>query len=267
MGFVYRYTSNSDGSQPQGPSTPDPTEVISFSYLAADQSYQIKIPGFERGRLTWLGTNQRFTMHSLSTSPSRSFGVSLYRPGAGNPETLPLDYTSFGLWHDAIYTPIPALPRSNNEGFFAYGVPTASGDVPASGSKTYMALAWGTTNIIGGNAFSGGEPGFIMGDVHLVFDFATGGLSGRLLPGLNDGTGAYIFLGEYPVTSVAYSVGSTAFSGKFAVPGAAADGFFEGFFTGPQATELMVRWQAPFLHPEFNAWGTMFGVWIGKASQ
>jgi hypothetical protein len=80
--------------------------------------------------------------------------------------------------------------------------------------------------------------------------------------------GSYGSLGEYRLTDIAYSAGGTAFSGKFAVPGASApDGFFEGFFTGPQAAELMVRWQAPFLHAELKTWGTMFGVWIGKSSQ
>src|SRR4051794_20077724 len=106
LGFAYRYTTNSDGSNAQGPSVPDSADVITISYLAADQSYEVKIPGLERGRLALVDGNARYSSHSLATSPSRTFQVVLHRPGAGNPE-FPLEYTSFGWWEDPIYTPIP----------------------------------------------------------------------------------------------------------------------------------------------------------------
>jgi hypothetical protein len=255
LGFAYRYTSNSDGSQRQGPSTPDPTEVISFSYSAADQTYEIKIPGLERGRLALVNGNARYSTHSLATSPSRTFQVVLYRPGAANPE-FPLEYTSFGWWEDPIYTPIPATPRSNNTGYFAYGVPTALGDVPVTGSATYHSLVTGATSASLGASY-------VSGAANLTFDFSKGTLAGGLELVLDAGPGERFF-GDFEFTATSYTVGANGFSGKLSIPGSTEEGFFEGQFTGPQASELMVRWVLPQSVPEVGRTGSLFGVLVGK---
>ena len=83
---------------------------------------------------------------------------------------------------------------------------------------------------------------------------------------LNDGTGAYFNLGEWYFQDIVYTPGGTSFSGTFALPGGGTGGFFEGVFTGPGASELMVRWQAPFIDPEFKTQGTIYGVWIGSVT-
>lgn len=257
LGFAYRYTSNSDGSRPEGQSTPDPAEVISFGYAAADQHHEIKIPDLERGRLTRQYANAYGGWHSLSTAASPTFEVVLYRPGAANPE-LPLDHTSFGWWEDPIYTPVPAIPRSNNTGYFAYGVPTDPGDVPVSGSRTYTAVVSGATSASLG-------VWYVFGTASMTFDFSGGGLTGVLRLGVNPGGPGHQDYGDFPFAATQFAVGATRFAGKFSRPGGVEDGFFEGQFTGPQASELMVRWLLPPSgRPPLGSTGSLFGVLAGK---
>ena len=255
LAFAYRYTTNSDGSDAQGPSVPDPADVITINYLAADQSYEIKIPGLERGRLALVNGNARYSTYSLATSPSRTFQVVLYRPGAANPE-FPLEYTSFGWWEDPIYTPIPATLRSNNTGYFAYGVPTALGDVPVTGSATYHSLVTGSTSASLGASY-------VSGAMNLTFDFSKGILAGNLELVLNAGGPGEGYFGDFEFTAARYTVGANGFSGKFSTPGG-VEGFFEGQFTGPQASELMVRWLLPQSPPNVRSAGSLFGVLVGK---
>ena len=257
LGFAYRYTSNSDGSNAQGPSVPDPTEVISFSYSAADQTYAIKIPGLERGRLALVDGNESFSSHSLSTSPSGTFQVVLSRPSAANPESL--EYTSFGWWEDPIYTPIPATLRGNITGYFAYGVPTDPGDVPVSGSSTYKAVVSGVTS-----ASAPLNVWYVFGTANLTFDFSKGALTGNLNLGVNPGGPGQQSYGNFQFVSTNYTVGATRFSGKFSMPGGVEDGFFEGQFTGPHASELMMRWLLPQSPPNVGSPGSLFGVLAGK---
>jgi len=251
LGFAYRYTSNSDASQRQGPSTPDRTEVISFSYSAAAQAYDIKIPVLERGRLALLQANAYGSAYSLSTAPSRTFEVMLYRP---------LDYTSLASWDDPIYTSGPGT-RSNNTGYFAYGVPTDPTDVPVSGTRTYKTIVLGVT--------SASDPlnvWYVFGNANLTFDFSKGALTGNLTLAVNPGGPGEQSYGNFPFASTNYTVGATRFSGKFSMPGGVEDGFFEGQFTGPHASELMVRWLLPQSPPNVGSPGSLFGVLAGKGA-
>jgi hypothetical protein len=264
LGFVYRYAINSDGSDGQGPATPDATETIGLGYLSADRTYELETPLFAVGRLEPFSADSQYTVSRLSESANPNMYVYLFRPGPENTEQS-LTHTSRGGWYDTnfTYTALPEARRSESQGLFAYGVPTATGDVPSIGGATYKALASGMTNVFEGRrAFSGGTPGAVEGDVQMAIDYSTGDLSGRLRLGLMDW--GYLSIGEYRLTDFVHSAGATAFSGRFAVPGSVVDGTFEGIFTGPQAAEVMVRWKAPFLHPQLNVWGTMFGIWIGK---
>lgn len=68
-------------------------------------------------------------------------------------------------------------------------------------------------------------------------------------------------LGTYTFVETVYSTGSTSFSGKFAIDGEVVPSWFDGIFNGPQAAEIMARWQAPFKLDETT--GTMSGIWVG----
>ena len=258
LGFAYRYTSNSDGSQPQGPATPDAAEVISFSYLAADQSYEMTIPGLEPGRLSLRNANAYGSVHTLSTAPSPTFEVVLHRPGSANTE-MPLQHTSFGWWEDPIYTPLPAIQRSNHTGYFAYGVPTAPADVPTNGSVQYRSVVFGATSASLG-------VWYVFGDARMAFDFASGRLTGDLTLGVNPGGPGHRSFGTFALAGTRDAADATRFSGRFIMPGGVEDGYFEGRFTGPQAGEMMVRWLLPQAGSANTGPGSLFGVWVGRRS-
>lgn len=223
---------------------PTRSETLAFRYNSAERVYEIALPGFAPGRLKTEGLNGTNGQTASSTVNSVTLGagpalqaatVMLPVPGSS---FSPFTYTSLAYWDGAGYS-----------GIFAYGIPTAPGNVPLSGSAGYTANVAGTTEyeaVVGGFA-------------KLQFDFAAGTLSGFMQPMISDGWDLSINPGRYDFTQTIFAAGSTDFSGSFIVPGRPnAQSYFEGSFTGPQAAELMARWQAP------SALGNMFGVWVGK---
>jgi hypothetical protein len=103
----------------------------------------------------------------------------------------------------------------------------------------------------------------VFGGVSLTFDFGAGTLSGVMKPKFYPEWDA-IPLGDYTFRNTVYSAGATNFSGAFQVNGSTAPSSFQGSFNGPQAAELMASWNAPFLNPLNNQWGTMAGIWTAK---
>lgn len=223
---------------------PTRSEALAFRYNSAERVYEIALPGFVPGRLqteflngtigqTATSTFNRVTLGAGPTLQAAS--VSLPVPGSS---FSPFTYTSLANWEGGGVT-----------GIFAYGIATAPGDVPLSGSAGYSANVVGTTDF---DAYVGGF-------AKLQFDFAAGTLSGFMQPMISDGWDLSINPGRYDFTQTIFAAGSTDFSGSFIVPGLPnAVSYFEGSFTGSQAAELMARWQAPYAH------GSMFGVWVGK---
>lgn len=236
---------------------------VQFSYEASTNSYRISLPGYNSGTLTNTGYNGTVGQPATSSTSQLmedSFGfvmpVHIFLPVPGA-SASPYTYTSFGTWDGEL--------RSNNdnqivrgEGIFAYGIPTAPGDMPTAGSASYTAQIVGT---MGPNTY---PPNGVGGDVNLLFNFAAGTLSGSMHPQIVDGfDGIFVDFGKYDFTQTVYSTGSTSFSGKFIVPGLpSADSSFEGQFTGPGAAELMSRFRAPFRLNGND--GVISGIWIGK---
>ena len=237
----------------------DLSGTIQFRYLGAAQGYEVQLPGLVPGRVetTSNSANENYSSNIVrngNTPGTQQAALSLYRPGAGNTH-FALTYTSYGIWGSGN----PSQPGPHTGGYFAYGVPTAAGDVPTSGTGTYNAVVHGITLDSGGTG--------IGGEARLVFDFAAGTLGGFMRANwtgnyFNDGS--IIELGQYDFTQTVFGVGSPTFSGRFNVPGSTASSFFEGRLTGPQAAELMARWQAPYLNPATEQWSTMQGVWLGR---
>jgi hypothetical protein len=153
------------------------------------------------------------------------------------------------------------MPEGPNETGFtlitAYGVPTALGSVPTTGSASYTAELDGR---------AGGY--WVYGSASLQFDFGGGKLTGHMDPLLNGPMGVPE-LPRYNFTQTVYSTGSTSFSGSFDVAGPTPSSF-SGRFTGPAAQELMATFRAPFqdypnvTEPPTPNWGLMEGVMIGK---
>jgi hypothetical protein len=256
------YSTDSAGNHATPLSGPS-AQNVQFSYDPASNLYFISLPGFQQGYLdniAYNGSAGQVATGSVSQVAELSFGVlqpvfvTLPVPGS---TFSPYTYTSLGSWNGQTGTAANGdILRS--EGIFAYGIPTAPGDVPTIGSASYTAEIIGT---LGPDTY---PPNGVGGDVSLLFNFAAGTLSGSMHPQIIDGfDGIFVDFGHFDFTQTVYSPGSTAFSGKFIVPGLPnADSSFNGIFTGPQAVELMAQFQTPFLLNGDQ--GTISGVWVGK---
>ena len=231
---------------------------VKFEYSAANDEYTITLPGYQEGRLVTTGGNGSFNSGS-STWLHLSATVNAVTVGATSatqpvivaldwPDSSEFTYTDFGRWLDPDYTDI------SGDGVFAYGIPTAPGDVPITGSATYTGSIRGLTS-----------DGFdVWGGVSLAFDFGAGSLSGSMTPEFAPEWDA-ISLGVYTFRDTVYSAGQTSFSGAFNAPGLlTGPSSFQGSFTGPSATELMASWLAPYHNPVSHQNGTIAGVWIAK---
>jgi hypothetical protein len=231
--------------------------AVQFAYSAATDRYTITVPEFETGELR--GTNG----FGGSFDPGTNSWLNLFStisdvvPGSGSstqlsvsldwPASSPYKYTSVGRWH-FVGASYPAL------GVFAYGIPTAPGDVPVAGTASYSGGIQGTLD----DKITG-----VGGSVTLNFDFAAGTLSGVMKPIIAP-VWDEVSLGDYTFRDTVFSKGSTTFSGAFQIDGTTAPSSFEGRFTGPTAAELLANWTAPYRYPGTATWGTMGGVWIAK---
>lgn len=225
---------------------------VQFSYSSADSKYTISLPGFAVGQLVTTGANGSFndtgwtnissTVNEVTGGPSTA--TQPVRVILSWPASSDLKFTSTGSWVD---------PNWRLLGTFAYGTATTAGDIPVSGAATYAGSISGLINNDLG----------VWGSVSLNFNFGAGTLSGAMKPEFAPIWDA-ISLGTYTFRDTVYSTGSTNFSGAFQVPGSTAASGFQGSFTGPQGSELMASWNAPFLNPLTNEWGTMSGIWTAK---
>jgi hypothetical protein len=262
LGVGDGYTTDASGNGRQALAAPSAADV-QFSYDASSNTYQISLPGFQAGKLANTGysgsegqvaTGSTSQVTAGSSATLQPLFVTLPTPGS---HFSPYTYTSFGSWNGQTgQTADGRIIRS--EGAFAYGIPTQPGDVPITGSASYTAQIKATLGP------ATGDFPFVSGDVNLLFDFGAGKLSGSMHPMISDSfDGIFVDYGQYDFKDTVYSTGSTTFSGKFDVPGLPnADSFFDGNFTGPNAAELMARFEVPYLRG--GQQGAISGVWVGK---
>ena len=230
-------------------------DAVQFAYSASDNKYTISLPAFQPGQLVTTGASGSFndggwtnisnTVNDVtagSGSATQAVRVLLAWPGSSN-----LKYTSTATWVN------PAVDGWKYLGTFAYGIPTAPGDVPTTGSASYSGSISGLID----SYLS------VWGSVSLNFDFGAGTLSGEMKP-------AYapiwdeVPLGTYTFRDTVFSRGSTSFSGAFQVNGTPVPSSFQGSFNGPQAAELMAGWTAQVMLPGATDPRTMAGVWTAK---
>ena len=217
---------------------------LQFAYSAAKDEYTITIPGFSPGQLVTTGANGSYdssgwldidsTVNDVTNSNGK-LGVTLDWAASSD-----LKYTSMGSWWTT---------DGQQQGYFAYGVPTSAGDMPVTGSADYSGNIRGVT--------SGTD--YVFGGIDLTFNFGSGTLSGEMTPAIAPVWDA-ISLGTYTFRDTVYSKGGTTFSGAFDVPGSTGASSFEGSFNGPNGAEVMGSWKAPYLNPLTNTWGDMSGV-------
>ena len=240
---------------------PTSSTVVQIAYSAADNGYTITLPDYQPGQLVTLGGNGSFDngawLHLDSTYNAVTLGSSSTRQSVSVilawPGSSPYHYTSTGSWS--------GQDAGAATGVFVYGMPTATGDVPMTGTASY-------TGGVSGVSDRSGMP--VFGSVLLNFDFAAGSLSGVMKPEIAP-VWDPISLGDYTFRDTIFARGSTSFSGAFNLPGsgntagASLPSAFNGNFTGPQAAELMANWTAPMLDPTSGNWTEMSGVWIAKS--
>jgi hypothetical protein len=225
---------------------------VKFAYSAADDRYTVTLPGFDEGHVVLIGANGSYDSTGWTHVSSTFDGVTVGNTSALQAVNLTLDwptgsgftYTSIGRWSD---------PQSNTSGYFAYGIPTAAGDVPVTGSAGYTGEIRGLT----------GENFDVFGSIALQFNFGAGTLSGEMKPEIAP-VWDTIPLGTYTFRDTVFSAGSNSFSGSFNAPGTSGASAFQGSFNGPKAAEAMGSWNAPYLNPLTNTAGSMAGIFIAR---
>ena len=232
-------------------------DLVQFAYSAATNSYTISLPDYQSGQLLTKSGNGSFqpgstTWSSLTSTwnevtAGSSTSVQPVYVTLGWPASSGYKYSGTGSW-----IPKGSTTGALSIGVFAYGIPTAIGNVPTLGAATY------TGSISGQDSLGIG----IFGSVTLNFDFTAGTLSGAMQPAF--ATWDPTPIGTYTFRDTVYSAGSTSFSGAFRVDGAPVPSSFQGSFNGPQAAELMAHWTAPFVFPGTGQTGTMSGIWVAK---
>ena len=233
------------------------TDAVQFSYSASDNRYTVTIPGSQQGQLVTTGANGSYngsvwtninsTVNDVtvgSTSAKQDVFVVLDWPASSS-----FKYTSMARWWDRTET-----TGTTRAGVFAYGIPTAQGDVPLSGSASYGGTIRGLSNA--------GD--MVFGSVSLNFDFGAATLSGNMKPEITGAWDPLPPLGTYTFRDTVFAKGSTTFSGAFDVPGSTAPSSFQGSFAGPQGVELLANWTAPYQDPLSHQWGTISGVWTAR---
>lgn len=223
---------------------------IQVGYDAAKTSTTVTLPSYPAGYLDALGPPASGFTRSLLV-PTGGIEFELLQPSATNP-FLALGHTSVGFFTRsnklALQMPV--------EGVLAYGVPTAAGAFPTSGTARF---------ILYGRAFfiEPTEGPIITGfGGELDFDFASRILSGRFVA--RDAGG----FGTSDYVTATFTGGALAADGTFAgtitVPGQ-QNGTFSGRLTGPAGTELMLEWGATYsANPSNNRYMGYYGVMAGK---
>ena len=268
LGWVYRLTRiGSTGQEPTGPERPEGVQAFEFSYLAENQTYEARIPGFERGRLETIG------LYGSLANPNGTFNAVLNPSGIGRQAIrlglpLPTRNTQLDLRHTSqaflsATQPVPGEPEREikHQGSFAFGVPTTAAQMPRAGLGQYTLVSEALTAVPGAaTVFE------VVARLELRPDFGAGTLTGTMAADVYyDATDwDKLFLVTVAISDVVSSPDRTSFSGRLAVEGSSESGFLEGRFTGPDASEIMVRWLVPFVNPITRQRATMFGSSVGK---
>jgi hypothetical protein len=140
--------------------------------------------------------------------------------------TTPLTYTNFGRWTVRVQT---GTDQSTDTAYFAYGVPTATSDMPKTGSASYALQASGTTGL---NPVSG------TGSLTANFAASTVDVSLALQAREISRPGNNLF--DLATVTGSGTIGAAGSNPSFSsnLSGGGYTGSINGRFYGPQATEV-----------------------------
>ncbi len=245
---------------------PGPQEFPTFStgdplrirYDAATGKYEVLAPGRDWDALIDDPLSEPGA-YLLASAPRFSAAHFSARARHEHPTPeLRYRYSSLVSWEIK-----PAAGGANLRGLSVFGLPTSTGGVPVTGSASYEGVILGDASVPATSGWGNWERAPIGGSVALHFDFGRGSLSGEIRPRLECDCDRI----EFPTLSfvrTALGASSPTFSGSFDTPVTGSNGF-NGLLTGPQAQELIGRWEFPFLHSGRPESAT--GVWIAKRGE
>jgi len=183
------------------PSAPTPS-AIQFRWNAAIGKYDVLAPGYADWSRLEARQDLRFpTPHEYDVVGSGGTKLPFYMVLFAPPHWFPVD----GYVGDA-----RIFEGSFARASFAFGIATAPGDVPVSGTMTCI--------------FAEDE----IGEGRLTFDLAAGTVSGWAEP--------FWAKVRYQLVQTSFAPGATTFAATFGT-----DGVLEGRFFGPRAVNVAVR--------------------------
>lgn len=240
-----------------GPASVDADAPLDVRFDAATGTYDVRVPG--EAAWSTLGRLPDYTppagepylnFVTRPTNGSTEVFLSLQVSEQSSDPALQYSYSNLAHWSAGLLA-----------GSTAFGIPTAAGAVPTTGSATYSGLILGDSGEIVDLGEWGPAQGTFSGDINLAFDFGAGTLSGAMHPKLY--LDQEYDLGTFAFTNTVYSAGSTSFSGSF---GTSVGGInsFAGAFAGPQAQELIGRWALPYLSPVDGSAQQGVGAFVAK---
>lgn len=232
------------------------TDLVQFGYDASRNLSVMTVPGYARGGLIEFPSETTDDLSYSHVDPNfgsatffdRGLSALLLVPGLQN-RVFALESTSVG-WIG--WAGINTAPDDRLTGVLVYGVPTAAGELPATGLGTFLLYGHDVRRPTGTLAVAGINNA--RGSVAINFG------TGQFVGGFDSGPSPDRF--EFGTAALA-SDGS--FSGPLTVPGLSGPAWFEGRFTGPQARELMLRWQGPYRDAAGRT-QTAYGVLAGRRS-
>lgn len=236
------------------------SEPLAVRYNGATRSYETELPGFVPGRLVLnatTGGRGYSVTNGLSSDALQGVFVNFFSGQIS--QNQPLTHSNFAQWEATINGPFTLDVVT---GYFAFGIPTPASAIPAAGTRTYTILGQGLTEVF--PTPTSRDFRFLTAAGSLQFNFAERRWTGSLHIGSSE-LGREQDFGAFAVSGGAVQ-SDGSFTGSIVVPGSAEMGTFEGRFTGPDASEIIVRWRMPLLIAAGGSPAQAFGVWVGKAS-
>jgi hypothetical protein len=258
---VFGYTYDYPGcpmSCPPGPAGFVADDNLVLRFNGTTRGYEAELPGLVPGRLVLNASSTRlgYDITAGLSSTERQSAFANFSVFAIS-DAVGLQYSNHVHWGAAL----PGVVHERH-GFFAFGVPAPAGAVPAGGARLYSGRTEGATTLFavpdGDNDFFGLE-----GAGSLGFDFSAGTIAGSL----TIDTAAFGREGRLAVFTFSGTISrgaDVAFQGTISAPGVAESGTFEGRFTGPDASEIILRWRAPAIDPRTNRPLVAFGAFVGR---
>ena len=231
-------------------------DQIRIRYDAATKTYEVLVPGETWQALRLSSRYSSVPPRYFEFGPPDARFFQTYEHYKDNPPSG-YRYSNLAAWGRGVGA------YWDNPDYVAFGIATPAGAVPVTGIASYDGFIGGQTNLLQQDYLVGGMiEATVGGSVNLRFDFGAGTLDGAVHPRLNTFESIYD-LGTLSFADTVYSSGSTNFSGRFDTSLVGPNSFL-GLFTGPNAEELIGRWEFPFVYPADGKTYDATGAWIAK---